>query len=237
MKTNKFQFNGILVVLLSIVLCYNLMPDGQSSITKKAGGNSMIKLSKPRYTSKVSLETTIKDRRSKRSYSIDPITLAEISQLLWATQGITCPKGLRAAPSAGALYPLEVFIVVGNAQGLESGIYKYFPRNHELKKFVDGDKRQELYKHALEQDFVKNSAATIVICAVYSRVTRKYGDRGKRYVHIEVGHASQNAFLQATALGLFSVVVGAFDDEDVQKLIGAATIEQPLYLMPVGKPS
>jgi SagB-type dehydrogenase family enzyme len=159
-----------------------------------------------------------------------------LAQLLWAAQGITGPEGLRTAPSAGALYPLEVDVAIGEVGGLPSGIYRYSPDRHELVLVKEGDRRRELRAAALGQDYVEAGAAVITLAAVYGRTTEKYGERGIRYVHMEVGHAAENVWLQATALGLGAVAVGAFDDGPVKRILGLARDEEPLCLIPVGHP-
>lgn len=190
----------------------------------------------PRYDSDTSVEEALLRRRSIRSYRDTPLTLAEVSQLLWAAQGVTEPnRGFRTAPSAGALYPLEVYLVAGDVEELPSGVYKYLPREHRLVRVISGDLRGELSKAALGQPWVKEGAIVIVFSAVYERTTRKYGERGVRYVHMEVGHAAQNVYLQAVSLGLGTVVVGAFEDGEVKRILGMLGEEQPLYIMPVGK--
>ncbi|MEW6116142.1 MAG: SagB/ThcOx family dehydrogenase [Nitrospirota bacterium] len=195
----------------------------------------MVKLPEPRYDDAVSVEQALRVRRSIREYANDPLTLAEISQLLWAAQGITDPRGLRASPSAGALYPLEIYIAIGRATNLPRGIYKYRPQGHEIIKVKDGDRRDALYAAALRQSCVKNAAAVIVFSAVYERTERKYGERGSRYVHMEVGHAAQNIYLQAVSLHLGTVFVGAFEDNEVKKVMGMPYEEQPLGIMPLGR--
>ncbi|MDH4028052.1 MAG: SagB/ThcOx family dehydrogenase [Nitrospirota bacterium] len=141
----------------------------------------------------------------------------------------------RAAPSAGALYPLDIYVVAGNVTGLPEGIYKYMPGGHELKMVVKGDRRNELCGAALGQSPVKNGAAVIVFSAVPGRTTVKYGGRGIQYLHIETGHAAQNVLLQAVSLDLGTVVIGAFHDDEVKKVMDMTGTEQPLYIMPVGK--
>ena len=200
-----------------------------------AGEETAMKLPKPRYDSEVSLKQSLLQRRSIRSYAGPPLTLQEVSQLLWAAQGITDPGGLRTAPSAGALYPLEIYVLVGDVQDLSPGVYRYEPDGHQLVKTIDGDKRAGLASAALGQSFVKEGAVAFVFTGVYERTTGKYGDRGIRYVHIEVGHAAQNLCLQATAMGLGAVTVGAFYDEQVTRLLDLAKEEQPLYIIPVGR--
>ena len=183
----------------------------------------------------LSLERVLSKRRSIREYHPGPLTLAEVSQLLWAPQGLTSAEGLRTAPSAGALYPLELYLVAGDLSGLPSGIYRYLSRYNELHRVVTGDKRASLAAAAFGQKWVKESAAVVVFAAVYERVTIKYGERGVRYTHIEVGHAAQNLSLQAAALNLGTVTVGAFNDAAVKKLLHMGDDEQPLYLMPLGR--
>ena len=194
-----------------------------------------IKLPAPAQNSDISIEEALSKRRSVRRYIDAPLTLAEISQLLWAAQGITSLKGLRTAPSAGALYPLEVYVVAGNVDGLPDGIYNYKPHKYELEKFADGDKRAELSNAALGQAPIKKAAAVIVISAVYERITGKYGERGIQYTHIETGHVAQNVQLQAVSLELATVVIGAFHEDAVKEVLSISGMEQPLYIIPVGK--
>lgn len=194
-----------------------------------------IRLPEPRHDSDVSIEQSLLQRRSTRSYTGDSITLQEVSQLLWAAQGITDTRGFRTAPSAGALYPLEVYVVSGDVNNLSAGIYKYEPREHELSLIMDGNKRSELADAALSQSWVEGAALAIVFAAVYERTTVKYGERGIKYVHIEVGHAAQNLCLQATAMDLGVVTVGAFNDERVSELLNLPDNEKPLYIIPIGR--
>jgi len=196
----------------------------------------MIRLPEPRRKSNVSVESALQSRRSVREYRDEPLTLSDVSQLLWAAQGFTGPEGARTAPSAGALYPLEVYLVAGRVNDLASGIYRYRPQHHELVRVAEGDKRASLASAALDRDCVRNGAVTIVLSAVYERVTKKYGQRSVMYVHMEAGHAAQNVHLQAVALNLGTVAVGAFEDEPMKKLLTLPTEEQPLYLLPVGRP-
>jgi SagB-type dehydrogenase family enzyme len=193
-----------------------------------------IPLPEPRYAGDVSVEQALRERRSVRTYTDDPLDLAEISQILWSAQGITSTRGFRTAPSAGALYPLELYLIAGKVENLPSAIYQYRPHDHSLLEIVSGDQRSALSRAALHQSAIKNAPAVILFCAVYERTTGKYGQRGIRYVHMEVGHAAQNTCLQAIALGLHTAVIGAFRDAEVKKIANLPADEQPLYFVPVG---
>jgi SagB-type dehydrogenase family enzyme len=184
----------------------------------------------------ISVEEALANRRSVRDYRNAPLTLAHVSQLLWAAQGITEPEsGKRTAPSAGALYPLEVYLAARNVEGLAPGVYKYDPRQQALLMVKDGDVLPSLSAAALGQQAVEEGAIAIVIAAVYERTAQKYGDRGARYVHMEVGAAVENVYLQAESLGLGTVIIGAFDDDEVQTVIGMEEDEMPLAIIPVGR--
>ena len=208
--------------------------DQSAPATVLPNGES-IKLPDPILKGDKSIEEALVERRSVRAYTDEPLTLTEIGQLLWAAQGITRPGGYRTAPSAGALYPLEVYLVAGNVSGLPAGVYRYNTHEHALEKISEGDKRSMLSQAALGQEAVKNGAAVIVITAVYERTTVKYGDRGIQYVHMEVGSAAENIYLQAAALDLGTVFIGAFNDEEVKEVLGLPAEEQPLCIMPVGR--
>lgn len=194
-----------------------------------------VKLPEPGSQGRMSLEETLWKRRSVREFKGGGLTLAEIGQLLWAAQGMSA-IGYRTAPSAGALYPLEVFLVLGPTGEIPAGVYRYVVEGHELTLALEGDKRPDLAQVALWQSAVLDAPAVVVFCGVFARTTEKYGERGIRYVFIEVGHAAENLALQAVALGFGSVMVGAFRDEGVKRVLGLAPEEEPLYLVPVGGP-
>jgi SagB-type dehydrogenase family enzyme len=196
---------------------------------------SVVELPAPRLEGGLSLEGAIAARRSVREYSDAPLSREEVSQLLWAAQGVTAADGARAAPSAGALYPLEVYLVAGNVASLEAGVYHYRPGDHTIVRLSAGDQRARLAGAAGGQESVRDGSVIVVFAAVIERTKRKYGERATRYVHIEVGHAAQNVCLEATALGLGAVPVGAFDDAAVHKALGLPAGEVVLYLIPVGK--
>ena len=235
-KINKYMLIVAIIVISAGIGIYVMLslPNVEDKLAS-VDESEVIKLPEPRYDSETSIEKAIFDRRSIRDYKDDPMNLTEVSQLLWSGQGITDPRGYRTAPSAGALYPLELYIVAGNVIDLPDGIYKYNPHRHELTKVVEGDKRTELYNAALSQSHVRDAAVVIIFSAVYERTTVKYGERGIRYVHMEVGHAAQNIYLQAAALDLGTCAVGAFTDEEVREVINMLDEEHPLYIMPVGK--
>ncbi len=194
-----------------------------------------ITLPKPRYDSDISVEGAILQRKSIRDYTNEALTLPEIAQLVWVAQGITDPDGKRAAPSAGATYPLEIYAVIGNVEGITSGIYRYKPHQHGLVRVVDGELRKALAKAALDEQFIAQAPVNLVITAIYERTTDRYGERGIRYVHMEAGHVAQNVCLQAVALNLGTVVVGAFYDSQVKEILKLADNEVPLYIIPVGR--
>ena len=196
---------------------------------------SAIPLPKPVATGVLSVESALHSRRSVRNFSPQSLTLAEVAQLLWAAQGVTGPGGTRTAPSAGALDPLELYLVTGNVSALTKGVYRYQPIGHSLILVADGDQRAALAAAAPGQDWVNEAAAVIVVAAAHERTTRKYGQRGVRYVHIEAGHAAQNIHLQAVARNLGTAVVGAFDDDKVKKIVNLSSDEEPLCLLPIGR--
>ena len=182
-----------------------------------------------------SLESALQHRRSVRSFADAPISLSQAAQLMWAGQGLTDRRGYRTAPSAGATYPLELLVAAGNVDGLSPGLYRYLPSGHDLQKVADDDPRPALHRAALNQSAVAGAPAVFIISAVYERTMSRYGERGLRYVHMEAGHAAQNLCLQAVALGLHSVVIGAFRDSQVQEALLLEENEHPLYLISVGR--
>lgn len=233
MKKTLVRFSLVLIIILGAG-CRNSAPPTTESHLFEAE-SLLIALPTPLYDSNISVEKALLERRSIREYRLEPLTLAEISQLLWAAQGITHPAGLRTAPSAGALYPLEIYLLASNVTDLRAAIYRYKPESHTLSLIAEGDQRPALCQAALGQSAVQDAAAVIVIAAIYERTTVKYGERGVSYVHMEVGSAAQNIYLQATSLNLGTVFIGAFHDDDVKKILHMAADEQPLGLMPVGR--
>ncbi len=190
-----------------------------------------IMLPQPEIKSNISLEEALESRRSVRNFSSKELSLDQISQILWAAQGITQEStGYRTSPSAGALYPLEIFLLKSD------GVFHYIPDGHKIIKLSSDDLRPNLIQGVLFQGFVAEAPVNIIITAVYERTTAKYGNRGIRYVHLEAGHSCQNILLQAAALGLGAVPVGAFDDSYIQDLLDLPQDHIPLYIIPIGYP-
>lgn len=205
---------------------------------KKYDGAKKIKLPKAMLGG-MNLEEAIAKRRSVRNYSNAPISTSELSRLLFAGQGITgkaYDHPLRTAPSAGALYPFEIYVVVNNVQELDRGLYHYSVLDHSLELIKQGDFRREITKAGADQDMLGKAQVTFVFSAIFDRVRCKYDERGMRYVYIEAGHICQNISLQAVSLGLGSVPVGAFFDEKVNHLIEVDGVnEAAVYILAVGK--
>ena len=223
----KRSFCCFVVVLICVV--------GVSCAVGRDAMSEQVSLPDPVLDGSLSLEQALLQRRSVRSYADRPLTLELVSQLLWSAQGITdARRGLRTAPSAGATYPLELLLVVGRVEGMEAGVYRYKPRDHVLTSIRSGDVRPDLARASLGQAFIGQAPVSIVFTGVHGRTARRYGDRAERYVAMEAGHAAQNVYLQAVALELGTVVVGAFRDRQVADLLQLDTAEIPLYIMPVG---
>ena len=201
--------------------------------------STQIYLPSPSQQGSISLEEAIARRRSIRHFTSQSISQSQLSQILWAAQGTSDTPWTRTVPSAGATYPLEIFVVCGAncIEQISEGIYHYNANSHSLTRHHQGDARLELARAALGQEYIYEAPADIVICAIYERTLRRYGARGERYVHIEVGHAGQNIYLQATAIGLATVAIGAFYDEPVREALRLDKQYRPLYIMPIGKPA
>jgi SagB-type dehydrogenase family enzyme len=180
-------------------------------------------------------------RRSRRSFRDAPLDLPAVSQLLWGTAGVTdAESGYRATPSAGATYPLTTYLTVraGGLEGHESGVYSYLENDHVLEARSSDPVHRRLREAAFDQRWVEQAPVIIAIAAIDERTTARYGERGRlRYVPMEAGHAGQNIYLQAEALDLGTVAVGAFDDRSVSTILGLGSDERPLYLFPVGHPA
>jgi SagB-type dehydrogenase family enzyme len=215
---------------LFIAMFFKFHHKGQLAIAEEKGSKmENIKLPAPKYDGSVSVEKALLERRSIRTYKDEPLTLADVSQILWAAQGITDPKtGHRTAPSARALYLLEVYLIPGNVTGLPMGIYKYQPQGHELVKVAEGDFKSKLFQE-VGQAPIKNAPAVLVFSGMSERSTNS------NWMYLEAGHAAQNVYLEAVSLKLGTVVMAGFKDEDVRKALNLSPKEQPIYIMPIGK--
>ena len=200
-------------------------------------------LPSPKTDGTVSVEKALANRRSHRHFLDKALSAEQLSQILWSAYGVTYPRpdrpnlrgGLRTAPSAGARYPFEIYVIVGNVEGIEPGVYRYISEKHKIVRTIDKDVRGELAVAALGQFMVKDAPATVFYSAIFSRMTERYGDRGReRYVAMDLGHSAQNIYLQAEALGLGTCAIGAFTDSEVSRILQLPAEEEPLYMMPVG---
>jgi SagB-type dehydrogenase family enzyme len=190
--------------------------------------STILTLPNPNFDGSMSLEQSIASRRSWRDFRSEPLTLEQIGQLAWAAQGQDAKSKYRTVPSAGATYPFELFIVT------EQGLFHYLLDKHALEKLTDQNLRSALASAAWGQEFIEAAPLTLVFAAEFDRTTRRYGKRGNRYVYMEAGHAAQNVHLQAEALGLGSVAVGAFDDEAVRKVLSLPSHLESIYMVVVG---
>ena len=195
-----------------------------------------LRLPDPRRSGGLSLLDAINSRHSSRTFQGVPVSLADLGQLLWCAQGLVAEGRHRTTPSAGQTYPLEVLVVAGAVNGLAPAVYRYVVCEHSLALVSEGDQRADLYAATMAQAEAADAPATIVLTAVYDRATGRYGTRGITYTLMEAGHAGQNLYLQATALGLGTVAVGAFREEVVRTVLNLNADEHPLYLFPVGRP-
>jgi SagB-type dehydrogenase family enzyme len=196
----------------------------------------VVKLPPPTHQGKMSVEEALKRRRTVRAFASRGLTLAQVSQLLWGTEGLSDPRGYRTAPSAGATYPMEIYLVVGErgVAELGPGLYHYRPEAHALELSQRGDFRALVARAALHQTWMAEAPVMVVFAAEFRRCTARYGERGIMYTHMEAGAASQNLFLQAEALGLAAGIVGAFQERVLRQGLGLPPEHVPLLVMPVG---
>jgi SagB-type dehydrogenase family enzyme len=203
-------------------------------MTMRATIGEAIPLPMPATGSDVPVEAALAQRRSVRDFTEQALSLADVGQLLWSAQGVTDLEGARTTPSAGALYPLDAWLVASRVKGLEPGFYRYEAASHRLWTHLWGDLAMTLGHAAEGQTWMARAPVVIVLTAAYSRTTRKYGQRARRYVHMEAGHAAQNVYLQSQTLGLGATEIGAFDDDEVRRLLRLPQDARPLALIPVG---
>ncbi len=239
---NKRTMIVNIAIYAVIILLFSSCPVAQESKKEEKMKNKYANIELPREFISGDLTTleAIRQRESVRDYSDRQLSLAEVSTLLFSAQGITHVHhgfSMRAAPSAGALYPLEIYLVANRIEGLDKGIYRYIPQKHSLEMIKEGNLVSDVCNAALRQDSIKKGAAVFIYSAVPQRTTVKYGNRGIRYIYIEVGHASQNVFLQATSMNIDSVVIGAFDDQRLNDILGIdGKKETAVYIQVLGKP-
>jgi SagB-type dehydrogenase family enzyme len=236
MRNRLRPLTAVLILFLLIIIGCTDMSRTSPATAPAPKPGPIITLPAPRLDGPMSVDQSLHERRSVRTYQDSPLTQDELSQLLWAAQGITHPSGWRTAASAGGLYPLELLAAIGQVEGLAAGIYRYRPDDHSLIQIQTGDQRAALSAAALGQESVAQGAVVLALAGVYERSSGRYGQRAAQYVHMEVGIAYQNVHLQAVSLGLGTVFIGAFDDEQVQSILGLADEERPFCLMPLGKP-
>ena len=237
--------------LLGVILLVAFFSCNSKSSENDQQKNGLIKmenspltyfLPSPKTEGTVSVEKALANRRSHRKYQDKELSAEQLSQILWAAYGVTEPLnhpalrgGFRTAPSAGAAYPFEIYVVIGNVAGIEAGVYKYISQEHKILRTIDRDLRAELCAATMGQNMVKDAPFTVVYTAIFSRMTNRYGERGReRYVCIDLGHSAQNIYLQAEALSLGTCAIGAFIDSKVSEVLQLPAEEEPLYLMPVG---
>ncbi len=174
-------------------------------------------------------------RKSVRKFKKEPLKIEELSRILWATYGLVERKR-RVVPSAGATYPVEVFVFIKNVEGVKPGVYKYNDQDNSLVPIKEGDHSRELAHACLDQSWVREAPVNIVITAAYEKTTNWYGERGFRYIYMEAGHIGQNIYLASTEMGLGTVAIGAFSDKEVAELLGLGKNYMVLYIFPVGRP-
>jgi len=216
--------------------------ESQTIFEIEASEMNYIFLPPPEDDGDMSVESALANRRSHRSFLDRALSLEQLSQILWAAYGITSPipdnpnlrGGLRTTPSAGALFPLEIYVIIGNVDGIEPGVYRYSAAEHKILQVVYGDVRDELYEAALSQSMVREAPISVFYSAVFERTTDIYGERGIMYVYMEIGHSAQNVYLQVEALGLGTCAIGAFTNDRVRQILHLPDNEEPLYLMPIG---
>ncbi len=205
-----------------------------------------IKLPHPRTRGDLSLEETLRLRRSRRNFQTSPLSRSEVSQILWAAYGPQDPehvrhrtgKANRTCPSAGAIFPLKIYLVAGNISEIPPGLYHFLPDEYALELVHHKDLREDLYIMAYPREMIRVAPASLIYVAIEGKVLDRYGERGRqRYIPMDLGHSAQNVYLQAEALGLGTCAVGAFDDEGLMQVLGLPAKEIPLYIMPVGHPA
>lgn len=190
----------------------------------------VVELPEPDITGTMTLEKALSDRRSTRTFSSEELGVETIGQLFWAGQGVTHEGGYRTAPSAGALYPLQLYAVT------QDRVIRYRPETHDAASRADSSTLQELPALAFDQEFIAAAPLVVLVTGTATRTETKYGAKAEAFVDREAGHAAQNIILQATALGLNSVAVGGFEEGTIEPLLLLPPGERVLYLIPIGLP-
>ena len=243
--SEKICFSWLIILIALSGCSMETSANQKNSASSNKSANSQLTyiLPSPKTKGNMSVEEALANRRSRRNFQDKALSAEQLSQILWAAYGITRPVsdrpllrgGLRTAPSAGALYPLEIYVVIGKVAGIEAGVYKYDSKEHKIVRTIDRDIREELSAAALNQNMLREAPVTVVYTAVFSRVTERYGQRGvERYVFMEIGHSAQNIYLQAEAMGLGTCAIAAFNDSRISELLRLPEDEKPFYLMPAG---
>lgn len=246
----KHYISGIKCILFVFTIIFSagcskseMKSSKERVLTKTDDTTLSYTLSTPDNKGNISVEEALYNRRSRRDFQDKEISEKQLSQILWACYGITSPRaensamrgGLRTAPSAGALYPLEIYVLVGKVKNIKPGIYKYIAKNHKIVMTINRDLRKELCAAALNQEMISKAPAVLFYSAIYNRCTERYGNRGReRYVCMDLGHSAQNVYLQVEALHLGTCAIGAFNDDSVKKTMQLSSDEEPLYIMPIG---
>ena len=226
----KDRLKMVAPVVAAFMLCclYVGSADVRGQETGAVGAG--IKLPPPALDGTFSVEKALAERRSIRTFKGEPLSMAEVSQILWSAQGVTDPaKGLRTAPSPKSAYLLQVYLVAGNVTGLPAGLYQYQPKGHALSKIAEGDKKADLFK-AAPQPGINSAPAALIISGMTERSTAN-----PAWIYLEAGHAAENVYLQATSLKLGTVSMAGFKPDDVKRALSLPEKEQPIYIMPFGK--
>jgi SagB-type dehydrogenase family enzyme len=231
MKINKLFFT--VLICLFFIMAFNLNRTFSQSANASVSG-SYIKLSQPKFSGNVSVEEALLKRRSMRDYKGEAIPVEDLSQLLWAAQGITDSAGHRTAPSAGADYPLALYVVAGNVTGLQKGLYKYIPKGHQLSKVADGDIRSDIYKISIDQLHILN-AAFLIIYTEDKNISKIYAQKSVQKVNTEIGAALQNVFLQGAALDLGVAVSTSWNELKLKSILKLGSNFEPLIIQTIGK--
>lgn len=232
----KSFISKVFLIFMVLTMLFVFPVCAKSEDTIPPSERTSIELPPPSHDGEVSVERALESRRSIRSYKDEPLSIEEISQLLWSAQGITDQRGFRTAPSAGATYPLEIYLVVDKGTDeIPAGIYHYHPTPHSIELVKTGQHGSALSSAALSQGSVSAAPVNIVITAFFERTARRYRDRAPRYVHMEVGAVGQNIHMQCESLGLGTVFIGAFTDNQVSNILGLDSDCEPLLIMPIGK--